>query len=78
MNIVEANENEVTIIPDVEDFCVFANISRPTFLKYRRSDDPDMAEVANNIATAIVGSSKIPSAYGTKFDRFSASQFITV
>ena len=58
MNIVEANENEVTIIPDVEDFCVFANISRPTFLKYRRSDDPDMAEVANNIATAIASCKK--------------------
>lgn len=57
-NIVESNENGITIIPDIEDFCTFAHISRPVFLKYRRSDDPDMAEVANNIATAIASCKK--------------------
>lgn len=57
-NIMEANENGVTIIPDIEDFCVFAHISRPVFLKYRRSDDSEMAEVANNIATAIASCKK--------------------
>ena len=62
-NIVEANENDVTIIPDLEDFCTFAKISRPVFLKYRRSDDADMSEVANNIATAIA-SCKKQNAYG--------------
>ena len=55
---MEANENGVTIIPDIEDFCVFAHISRPIFLKYRRSDDVEMAEVANNIATAIASCKK--------------------
>lgn len=57
-NIIEANENEVTIIPDIEDFCLFAHISRAKFLSYRRSDDEEMAEVANNIATAIAGCKK--------------------
>lgn len=57
-NIVESNENGVTIVPDIEDFCAFAHISRPVFLNYRRSDDPDMAEVANNISTAIASVKK--------------------
>ena len=57
-NIIEANENEVTIIPDIEDFCLFAHISRAKFLGYRRSDDEEMAETANNIATAIAGCKK--------------------
>lgn len=57
-NIIEANENEVTIIPDIEDFCLFAHISRNKFIKYRRSDDEEMAEIANNIATAIAGCKK--------------------
>ena len=57
-NIMEANEKGVTIIPDIEDFCIFAHISRPAFIKYRRSDDPEMAEVANNIATAIASCKK--------------------
>ena len=57
-NIVESNSNDVTIIPDIEDFCTFAHISRPVFLKYRRSDDPELAEVANNIATAIAACKK--------------------
>jgi len=57
-NIMDSNENGVTIIPDIEDFCVFAHISRPVFLKYRRSDDSEMAEVANNIATAIASCKK--------------------
>jgi hypothetical protein len=57
-NIIESNENNTTIIPDTEDFCTFARISRPTFMKYRRSEDPEMAEVANNIATAIASCKK--------------------
>lgn len=57
-NIMTANDEGVTIIPDIEDFCVFANISRTTFMRYRRSDDVEMAEVANNIATAIASCKK--------------------
>lgn len=57
-NIIEANSNDVTVIPDIEDFCLFAHISRPTFLRYRRSDDADLAEVANNIATVIASCKK--------------------
>lgn len=57
-NIMDSNSNGVTIVPDIEDFCIFAHISRPTFLKYRRSDDPEMADVANNIATAIAACKK--------------------
>lgn len=57
-NILDTNSNGVTIVPDVEDFCLFAHISRNTFLKYRRSDNPDMADVANNIATAIAACKK--------------------
>ena len=57
-NIFNANQDGVTIIPDIEDFCVYAHISRPTFLKYRRSDDDEMAEIANNIATAIASCKK--------------------
>lgn len=57
-NIVESNENGITIVPDIEDFCTFAHISRAVFLSYRRSDDPDMADVANNIATAIASCKK--------------------
>ena len=57
-NIVDANKEGVTIIPDIEDFCVFAHISRNMFLKYRRSDDAELAGVANNIATAIASCKK--------------------
>jgi len=57
-NIVDANKEGVTIIPDIEDFCVFAHISRDMFMKYRRSDDAEMAGVANNIATAIASCKK--------------------
>lgn len=57
-NIIEANENEITIVPDIEDFCLFAHISRMKFLGYRRSDDAEMAEVANAIANAIAGCKK--------------------
>lgn len=57
-NIVETNSNEITIIPDIEDFCTFANIPRCKFLSYRRSDDPEMAEIANNIATVIAACKK--------------------
>ena len=58
LNIAEANERGITIVPDIEDFCTFAHISRPTFLKYRRSDDIEMYEVANNISTAIASCKK--------------------
>lgn len=57
-NIVEANKNGITIIPDIEDFCTFCHIARQTFLKYRKSEDPEMSEVANNIATAIASCKK--------------------
>jgi len=57
-NIIEANENGITIIPDIEDFCTFCHIARSTFIKYRRSEDVEMAEVANNIATAIASCKK--------------------
>lgn len=57
-NIVEANENGVTIIPDIEDFCTFSHISRTTFIKYRRSEDIELSDVANNIATAIASCKK--------------------
>lgn len=57
-NILESNENGITIIPDIEDFCLFANISRLVFLGYRKSDDVEMADVANYIATAIAGCKK--------------------
>lgn len=57
-NIVESNENNVVIVPDIEDFCMFAHISRTTFIKYRRGDDVELAEVANNIANAIASCKK--------------------
>lgn len=57
-NILETNKGGVTIIPDIEDFCTFANISRSKFIGYRRSDDINMAEVANNIATVIASIKK--------------------
>lgn len=57
-NIVEANSNEIGIVPDIEDFCMFCHISRPKFLQYRRSDNAEMAEVANNIANAIASCKK--------------------
>ena len=57
-NIVETNSQGVTIVPDVEDFCAFANIPRGRFLAYRRSDDPEMAEAANNISTVIASCKK--------------------
>lgn len=64
-NIVEANENDVTIIPDIEDFCMFARISRGMFMQYRRSEDLDMQSVANNIATAIANCKKQSALQGT-------------
>ena len=33
-NILDANESDLAIIPDIEDFCMYANISRATFKKY--------------------------------------------
>lgn len=57
-NIVESNENNVVIVPDIEDFCMFCHISRTTFIKYRRGDDVELAEVANNIANAIASCKK--------------------
>jgi len=57
-NIVESNENNVVIVPDIEDFCMFCHISRATFIKYRRGDDVELAEVANNIANAIASCKK--------------------
>lgn len=57
-NIVETNSNGITIIPDIEDFCTFANISRYQFMNYRKSDDLEMNETANNIATAIAACKK--------------------
>lgn len=57
-NIVDANSDGITIIPDVEDFCTFAKISRWRFMGYRKSDDLEMNEVANNIATAIAACKK--------------------
>lgn len=57
-NIIESNENGITIIPDIEDFCTFAHISRNTFMTYRRSDNAELADVANNIATAIASCKK--------------------
>ncbi len=57
-NIVETNSSGITIIPDIEDFCTFANISRYQFMNYRKSDDPEMNETANNIATAIAACKK--------------------
>ena len=64
-NIVEANENNVSIIPDIEDFCMFANISRETFMKMRRSEDSDMQYVASNIANAIANCKKQSALQGT-------------
>lgn len=57
-NIIESNENGITIIPDIEDFCTFAHISRNAFINYRRSDNAELADVANNIATAIASCKK--------------------
>lgn len=57
-NIIESNENGITIIPDIEDFCTFAHISRNAFITYRRSDNAELADVANNIATAIASCKK--------------------
>lgn len=57
-NIVEVNEDGITVIPDVEDFCMFANIGRSKFKGYCRSEDPLMSEVANNIANAIASCKK--------------------
>lgn len=57
-NIMETNENGVPIIPDIEDFCMFAKISRFKFLNYRRSEDVDLSETANNIANAIANFKK--------------------
>lgn len=64
-NIVEANENNVSIIPDIEDFCMFANISREAFMKMRRSEDSDMQYVASNIANAIANCKKQSALQGT-------------
>lgn len=57
-DIVEKNEEGTTIIPDIEDFCMFANISRQRFMEYRRSEDVEMSEVACNIANAIASCKK--------------------
>lgn len=57
-NIFESNQQGVTIVPDIEDFCMFAKISRAVFLNYRRSDDSELSAVACNIANAIASCKK--------------------
>ena len=57
-DIKEQNQNGIAIIPDIEDFCLFCNLSRHMFLKYRKSDDPEMFYVANLIANAIANCKK--------------------
>lgn len=64
-NIVEANENNISIIPDIEDFCMFANISRDIFLRMRKSEDSDLQYVASNIANAIANCKKQSALQGT-------------
>lgn len=63
-DILQKNEDGIAIIPDIEDFCLFAQISRYTFLQYRRSDDPSMADVANKIANAIGNVKKSQALHG--------------
>ena len=64
-NIVKTNEEGVSIIPDIEDFCLFANISRQRFMSYRTSDNAEMNEIANNIANAIANCKKQIALQGT-------------
>lgn len=57
-NIAETNEAGISVIPDIEDFCMFANISRNTFLKYQKSEDLALANVASMLSTAIANIKK--------------------
>lgn len=57
-NIAETNENGIVVIPDIEDFCMFANISRDSFMRYRKSEDFRLSNVATMIATAIANIKK--------------------
>lgn len=64
-NIQETNEGGISVIPDIEDFCLFVQISRDTFQAYRSSEDPDMRNVAQNIANAIAACKKQSALQGT-------------
>lgn len=57
-NIAETNEAGISVIPDIEDFCMFAKISRETFFKYRKSEDLALANVATMLSTAIANIKK--------------------
>lgn len=58
INIYDTNLSGVSIIPDIEDFCLFAHISRVTFIQYCSGHDLDLANVANNVKTAIAACKK--------------------
>ena len=57
-DIMDKNRDGISIIPDIEDFCMFACISRQKFMSYRRSEDPQLNDVACNLANAIASCKK--------------------
>ena len=57
-NIYDTNMAGISIIPDIEDFCLFCHINRLTFIKLCQSHDIKLANVANNVKTAIAACKK--------------------
>lgn len=53
LDIYDRNQQGLTIIPDIEDFCLFSGLSRPGFFSLCSGHDQEMAICANNIRNAI-------------------------
>ena len=66
-NIVESNENNVVIVPDIEDFCMFCHISRTTFIKYRRGDDVTHGEA---VAMGMVQAAALSAKYAVRDEQW--------
>ena len=58
INIYQTNQNGVPICPDIEDFCMFARVSRLKFMEFSNSHDLKMNLVANNIRNSIAACKK--------------------
>lgn len=52
-DIYEKNSNGIPIIPDIEDFCIYANMSRQYFCELSNSTELKMNELCARINSAI-------------------------
>lgn len=52
-DIYHKNVDGCPIIPDIEDFCIFANMSRQTYFEYLHGTDLKMSEICSRINSCL-------------------------